>query len=306
MSIKASPGLNPEKYSAKWLLFCAICAVSTASIFIRYAQKDLSSLTIAWGRMLISALILLPWLGKKAFHDFFYMSKKSQFLVLLSGTLLGLHFIFWITSLEKISIAASVILVTTTPLWVAIFSPTLLNEKPGKIFLIALAISFIGIIIITLTGAEIGNSQMVARHPSSLFGYFLALLGAWCAGGYSLIGRKVRETIALRSYIFIVYASASILLTFIKIAFEGFAISPSSSWIWLVFLAIFPQIIGHSFFNFSLRKIQASTAALALLGEPVGSIILGFIFLGEVPATGEIFGGLLILAGLILGSSKKK
>lgn len=301
MSIKLQTRIHFEKYAAEWLLFVAICAVSTASIFIRFAQNDTNSLTIAWARMFISVVFLLPFLGKKAINDFRLLKKKYQRLIVISGIFLGLHFISWITSLETISIASSVVLVTTTPLWVALLSPLMLDEKPGKSFLLALGVAFLGIIIITFTGTNSGNTDLI-KPTSPTYGYLLAIGGAWCATGYSIIGRKVRTAISIESYVFLVYAIASLILTTVKISIDRLALPSSSTWVWLVFLALIPQLLGHSLFNYSLRKIHASTAALALLGEPVGSTILGLLFLSEVPTRAEIVGGIFVILGILWGS----
>jgi len=306
LSIKKPILQRFENTSAGLILFIAICAVSTASLFIRYAQRDVSSVTIAWSRMLISTIVLTPFLGRKAARDLQSLATRHKALILLSGVFLGLHFIFWITSLESITVTSSVILVTTTPLWVAILSPYLLHEKQQKTFLFALGLAFIGIVIITIFGQGEGistKSFYSLQFPIS--GYFLAICGAWCASGYSIIGRKMRNAISAESYIFIVYASASVVLSFVKVAFDCSGWISEPALIWLFLIALIPQVLGHSLFNIALRKVPAAIASLALLGEPVGSTILAYIFLLEIPSKGELLGGLLVVIGIILGSTQK-
>jgi drug/metabolite transporter (DMT)-like permease len=80
-----------------------------------------------------------------------------------------------------------------------------------------------------------------------------------------------------------------------------------STYIWLVALAIIPQLLGHSLFNWALEFLPASVVSIALLGEPVGTIILAYMFLREVPTLIEVLGACLILVGIMVSSviSKK-
>jgi drug/metabolite transporter (DMT)-like permease len=67
-------------------------------------------------------------------------------------------------------------------------------------------------------------------------------------------------------------------------------------------LAIIPQIIGHSAFNWALKYLSAAYVSIALLGEPVGTVILALFFLRETPTIMELVGGVLILIGIFLAT----
>ena len=83
-----------------------------------------------------------------------------------------------------------------------------------------------------------------------------------------------------------------------------FGYSPNT-YLWLLLIAIFPQLIGHSTYNWSLRYLPVALVAVTTLGEPIGSSILAFIILKETPAALQIVGGALILAGIYVTSQKK-
>jgi drug/metabolite transporter (DMT)-like permease len=138
-------------------------------------------------------------------------------------------------------------------------------------------------------------------------GNLLALIGAFLSAGYLLVGRKVRPKMDLSTYTYLVYTFAAIVLTGIvvisHVKVTGYS---SQSYVWLLALAIIPQIIGHSAFNWALKYLSAAFVSIALLGEPVGSIILAFLLLKEKPTILEIVGGILILIGIVIATGKPR
>jgi len=110
-------------------------------------------------------------------------------------------------------------------------------------------------------------------------------------------------------YIFVVYGIAAIVLIFLVIG-AGFPVTgyPPQTYVWLILLALVPQILGHSSFNWALGYLSAAFVSITLLGEPIGSAVLAYILLGETPSLLKIIGAILILAGIYiasLGEAKK-
>jgi drug/metabolite transporter (DMT)-like permease len=136
-----------------------------------------------------------------------------------------------------------------------------------------------------------------------MWGNFLALVGAWAVSGYLIIGRKLRAKISLIPYIFLVYGMAAIgLIAAMLMAGESPFGHPTSAYFWIFLLAAFPQLIGHSTYNWALRFIPASLVAITTLVEPIGSAILAYFILREMPTNGVLLGGVLILSGIYLTS----
>ena len=299
-----------KKLSPALGLGFGILAASTASIFIRFAQAQAPSITIAALRLLFATILLAPIALLHRREEIRHINHKKFALLLASGILLALHFATWISSLEYTSVASSVVLVTTSPLWVALISPFLLNESLKKQARIGLAIALAGSVVVGLgQTCHLTNGMLVCEESSQLlsgrplWGNFLALLGAWCAAGYLIIGRQLRSSVSLVSYAFMVYGIAALALLGL-VAVSGQTISSYSAdlYVWCLLLAIFPQILGHSSFNWALKYISANIVSLALLGEPVASVILAVIFLKETPTILEIVGGITILAGIYFAS----
>jgi drug/metabolite transporter (DMT)-like permease len=292
-------------------LLGGILAVSTASIFIKFAQNEgAPSIVIAAARLSIASLLLAPFALTRHRTDIKSLTRRDWMLALLSGLFLAIHFASWITSLQFTSVASSVVLVTTTPLWVALLAPLLLHERNSSA-------TYIGLVLALAGGAIIGLSDSCNWQNASLvcppwrtliagkafLGDFLALAGAWMAAGYLLVGRKLRTKISLVPYIFIVYGMSAIVLVFIMIS------SRESPWgysplvyLWFILLALVPQLFGHSIFNWALKYIPASFVSITLLGEPVGSTILAYIIFQEHPGWIKIGGAILILAGIWLAA----
>ena len=121
-----------------------ILAVSTSSIFIRYAQEYASSLSVAAFRLTFAVLILSPIVLLRHREELRALTKKELGLAFLSGGLLAIHFATWTTSLEYTTVASSVVLVSTSPLWVALLSPLFLREEISRSVLVGMGLALIG------------------------------------------------------------------------------------------------------------------------------------------------------------------
>jgi drug/metabolite transporter (DMT)-like permease len=287
-------------------------AVSTASIFIRFAQVEIPSLVIAAGRLTLATLVIAPFAVKRWVKDRVVLDRKTWGLLTVAGLFLGLHFVTWITSLEYTSIASSVVLVTTAPLWVAFLSPIFLKEKISQWVLIGLGIALSGAVIVGVgSSCMFSGGKLVCQGMEewwsgrNFVGNILALMGAILSGAYLMVGRSVRNRLSLPIYTAIVYGIASIVLI-ILVILTGTPVGgySSASYLWVAALALVPQVIGHTAFNWALKYLSATYVSIALLGEPIGTVILAALFLREMPAILEILGGVLILSGIILATRK--
>ena len=295
------------------LIPVGIVAVSTASLLVRFSQEYVPSITIAAFRMGLASLILLPFTLIKHCLEIRNLSWEDIKFALLAGLLLAVHFASWITSLEYTSVASSVVLVTTTPLWVALLAPFFLGEKTPRIAFTGMLIALLGGIVITLSdiciwqqGGLSCQSETGTFGTKTLLGDFLALLGAVSGAFYLMIGKHLRNKISITPYVFLVYSASAIILVIAMVVKEGMPpVFPGKVYLWLLLLALVPQLLGHSIFNWSLKYLPTGYVAVNLLGEPVGSTILAYFFLNETPPAAKIFGAILILAGIGLGTFRQ-
>ncbi len=291
----------------------AILAVSTASIFVRFAQREAPSIVIAALRLGFAVVAIAPFAIIRYRSELRKLNRHQLLLAALSGGFLAVHFAAWITSLEYTSIVSSVVLVSTGPLWVALFSPLFLKEPLIRPVLIGMLLALLGGTVIALgDSCQIDHGLVCPSFSGflrgeALLGNFLALVGAWALAGYLMIGRSLRSGMSLVPYIFVVYGVAAVALFAAMFASGQRPTGLSGmTYAWILLLALIPQLIGHSTFNWILRFLPVTLVAITTLGEPVGSAVLAYFILKELPASLTIFGGLLILAGIYISSRKHR
>jgi drug/metabolite transporter (DMT)-like permease len=303
------PARHPPVHPLLAVAF-GILAVSTGSILVRYAQNYAPSLSIAAGRLLISALILAPVTVFRRRGELAALKKDRLRLALLSGFFLAVHFATWISSLEFTTVVSSVVLVSTVPLWVALLSPFTIKEPVTRLVWMGMLLALVGGIVVAVSDTCAWSDGRLACPPIEEFvrgraflGDMLALSGALAGAGYLLIGRQLRVEISMLSYIFIVYSMAAIVLVILAFfAGQTSVVYPIEAFFLVFLLALVPQLLGHSTFNWALGYLSAATVSIALLGEPIGSTILAYVFLNEVPTPLKLFGAILILLGIYIAS----
>jgi drug/metabolite transporter (DMT)-like permease len=276
------------------LLPVGIIAISTASIFIKLC--DAPALIIAAYRMVLASLMLMPFAGRHKIWKGWRRNELGWFL--LSGFFLSLHFAFWIASLKYTSVASSVVLVNTHPIFVGIGAWLFLKERLGMNLILGITLSVLG-------SGLISYGDM-ALSEEALMGDGLALLGAIAASGYFLFGRKMRKNQDLLSYIFPVYSTAGLVLVIFSLILQKpFFGYPLSTYLFLFLIALIPQSIGHTTFNWALKYLPASMVSITILGEPVGSTILAYFILSEGLTPWKVIGGISIFAGILIALKRE-
>jgi drug/metabolite transporter (DMT)-like permease len=274
-------------------LAAGIVAISFGAIFTRLAHAPAPG--VAALRMIFSSIILVPFVlgSARARRELRELSRGDLLLLVLSGLFLALHFMLWILSLSYTGVASSVVLVTTNPLWVALFTIVFLKEKVSRIIWLGLALSIAG-------GVIIGGSDALSGHERWQ-GDMLALGGALAIAGYFIVGSRLRKRLSLIAYVFPVYSVAAAALLAVSIAARvSLAGFEPESYLYCFLMAFVCQILGHSLFNWALEHLAATVVSIAVLGEPVGASILAVLILREVPGSSVILGGALILMGIFL------
>ena len=282
-------------------LFISVVSVSFAAIFI--VSTDAPALSIAFYRLFFTFLLILPFviLHKKTRHELLNLPRPTLLIMTGIGLILAAHFALWITSLDLTSVASSVILVTAHPLLVGPVSHFFFKERLSAINAVGIVLSVMGVIILVY-----GNYGF-AVGLDTIEGNILAILGGVGAGLYILGGRKMRKTVSIGSYAFVVYAVGTIALFLICLIFNAPVINLSLRDYGIIFLmAVVAGIFGHTLYNWSLEHVRASLASVVLLGEPIGSSLLAFAlpWIQQIPSYYTIIGGAIILFGIYLTARK--
>ena len=272
-------------------LAVAVVCISTGSIFVRMASAP--PLAVAFYRIFLASVLLAPFAAASAARSWPALPGRARALLVASEVALGVHFATWIASLSFTSVAASVLLVNTTPLFTLAFSRAFLGETVGPRVMAAMGLAIAGAGLIA-----VGDW---AEGTNSLTGDLLALVGAVTMSLYHVIGRGLRAALPLDAYVLAVWSTAAATLAGLSLAARvSLAGYSPRTYAFLLALALIPTLGGHGLVNRSLRLLPAPTVGLFLLGEPVGATILAYLFFHEVPGTWTLAGGAVVLAALTM------
>jgi drug/metabolite transporter (DMT)-like permease len=289
-------------------LAAGIVAVSLAAIFIRLAlDTGVPPQLIAGARLTIATLVLTPFVLLNHRERLRLLSREELRLALISGVFLAVHFLSWISSIGHTSILISVVLVSTGPIWVALLEWIFLKTRLPRTVIFGLVLTLIGAMLV---GFPTNTDQLSQTQGNPLLGAVLSIIGAIAFAVYLIIGRKLRAEMPLLPYIWLVYGCAAITLILVLILTQtpvtGYK---PESYLLMLGVALLPQLIGHTSFNYAVGYLPATVVGIIGQAEPIGSALIALVVLQEVPGPIALIGSLFILVGVIrvsLGQSTKQ
>ena len=278
-----------------------VISVSASAILVKLAAGVPAGI-IANYRLLLAVLIMAPYVLIKHRDELKSVTQKDWILTSLAGIFLAFHFILWFESLNYTSVASSVVLVTLQPIFAFLGTYFIFGERFSLGAVISMVIALAGSFIISWGDFQIGGM--------ALFGDILAFLGAIAITGYFLLGQRLRRSLSLMTYTFIVYATSSITLIIYNVILNNdFTGYTKNHWLIFLALAIFPTFFGHTIFNWALKWVSTSNISMAIVFEPIGASILAYFILGEVITYTQWLGGFIVIFGLflfIMSTAKKR
>lgn len=222
------------------------------------------------------------------------LDRRERRLSIVAGLFLGAHFATWVPSLSFTTVASSVALVSTQPVWAALIARGRGEDVPaGAWWGIGSAVA--GAIV--LTGVDL------SVEPRALFGDVLALIGGVLAAAYVTVGAEVRRTVATSVYALVCYGvAAGALLMVCLVGRQPLAGSDydATTWLALVAMVLGPQLLGHTVVNRVLGTTSPTLVSVAILFEIVGSALLAWVAFDEVPPASAIPAAILIGVGVVL------
>lgn len=263
-------------------LALGVLSVSGGSLFARLAP-DASPIAQAFWRCAIGAV--LCWL---AFRPRMKLGRDALPLV-VAGFLLAAHFGLWLSSLRSTSVSVSVVLVSTTPCWVALLGRWTGAERLSRWGWFGIFTSLVGAIVM-VSGRFAVNS---------LLGPGLALGGAFAMAGVLTIGKGTRSRVSGPEFTVGVVSVAAAALLGLCLASNVVLVGYSpSTWFALMGLGVVSQGIGHTSLYLALSRFRAAAVAVAALAEPALASVFAWWLLGEAVSPGVWIGGPIILAGV--------
>ena len=287
-----NPALGTMRTPLYFILFAGVAALGFSAVLIRMA--DAEPLAIAAYRMGGGALLLLPFTGAGVRAAWRACSGRERAVWAGSGAFLALHFALWIESLSHTSVASSVTLATTNPVFAGVGGVLLLGERERANF-------WLGVLLAVMGGAALAFSDFAGR-ASTFRGNSLALASAVMASAYMLCGRRLRVRIPVMTYVTACYGLSGVLLFGAALAFGhplgGYA---PDTWLLLLAMILGPTLIGHTSINYALGHLHPGKVALAVVGGPLGATGLAWWPLGEAPTPARLLACAIILTGIVVG-----
>jgi drug/metabolite transporter (DMT)-like permease len=271
------------------LVALAVLFFSTSPVFTRWAADTLSAIEITTGRMLSAGLLVLgvALARREALPPLRDWPRFAAF-----GLVTALHFGCYIASLYYTTIAHSLAITYTAPIFVALFSSWFLGEHLDRRKWFGTLIAVGGIAI--MVGFE------PAFTASMAIGDLLALVTAITFGVYSVAGRSQRHRYSLFAYAGSVYTVAGLWLlplALLNFSAGGYTATAIGS---VLALGLLPLALGHTLYNAALRQTRATLVNLIATQEVTGGILLGILFLGEFPTPTSLVGVVVTLIGIVL------
>ncbi|MFO0096317.1 MAG: DMT family transporter [Gemmatimonadaceae bacterium] len=318
MSSPAASPVNPVSESRRSpyaVLAVSLVGISFAAPLIRLSAAD--PLVIATWRLGLSLLIVATaLLATGSWREWRTLATADYGLAAGGGVLLALHFWSWNASLRYTSVAASVALVNLQPVIIATASAWWLRESPSRRPWTGIGLAVLGALVVGVADVPGGPAGLGpalfggtdgAGGSRALFGDALALLGAATAAGYYLIGRRIRQRLALWPYVALVYGAAFVTCVVLAgITARPLMPQPPRELAIFAGLAAGPMLLGHTGMNWALGHLPAFVVNLTTLGEPIGATVLAAVLPGiaEVPGTGTFVGGGVLLVGVLLAARR--
>ncbi|MFY3791828.1 DMT family transporter [Ureibacillus sp. MALMAid1270] len=272
-------------------IIIGVISISLSAILVKLATADAG--VIAFYRMLFSVLIMSPIFFIKHFKELSLITKRDWLFSSIAGVFLSFHFILWFESLNYTSVASSTVLVTLQPIFAFIGTYIFFKEPLSAKTIISGLIAILGSFLISWGDFQISGT--------ALYGDMLALIACSLITAYLLFGQDVRKRISLITYTMVVYSISTICLFFyVLIKGESFGPYSSMDWLWFLLLAIIPNLLGHTLFNWAIKWVSTNVISIAVLFEPIGAAILAYFVFNEHLMLTQIIGGIVVLIGIAL------
>ena len=244
--------------------------------------------TMIFWRNLVGALMMMPFAIARG-----EWKTKAQLNAIrwsiLAGTLLATHFVCFFWAMKLTSIATGVALTATQPIFAALFIKLAGGHIPKK-SIGGMVIAFLS--VVAITGIDLNISVRAFQ------GDLLAVFGGAVGAGYMIIGASAQKVISTSTFTTVCYSTCAILIFPVVILTNSNLTGyPGTQWLLLAGLIIGAQFLGHTLFNFTLKRVSPAVVSLVVFFEVPVSAILAFVWLGQQPPAGTIPG----IIGLLFG-----
>jgi drug/metabolite transporter (DMT)-like permease len=273
----------------------ALVAISFAPPLIAYAAAP--GLAIAFWRNALAVGVLAPVAATRRRHEVADLirtpdGRRVGLVCVFAGVWLAVHFGSWVPSVKLTSVATATALVATTPVWTALIAVTRGVHVPRA--------TWLGIAC-TVVGAALATGVDFTISTRAVLGDILALVGGFAGAVYIVYGERARASLSTTAYTTVCYATCAALLAAAclvgGVSLVGYA---AGTWLAIAALTIGPQLLGHSLFNYTLKKLSATTVSVITLLEVPGATLIGWLWLDQLPDPRSVPGLVILVLGVVI------
>lgn len=271
-------------------LLGAMC-IAFSGIF--YVAADVSPSTATVFRCLFG-LPILVLVGLQERGRYGPLPRRTAGLAMVAGVFFAGDLLFWHHAIEAVGAGLATVLANTQVLVVGFVAWVLFGERPSRSVLLAIPVILIGVVLISgIIGAG-------AFGADPALGVVLGLLTALCYSGYLLVIRRgSRDLRRPAGPVAIATASTAAVATVIGLVMGDLDLTPPpESLAWLAMLGVTSQSAGYLLISLSLPRLPAIVTSIILLSQPVTTVILAVILLGERPSIWQLLGVALVIGGI--------
>lgn len=283
-------------------LWMILCTVFWAGAFIagKIGVKEFPPFSLAFFRFLFATGLIFWIMVKYEKKDWRLKAKDWKYMIILGVIgMFGYHVLFF-TALKYTSAVNSSMIAAINPLITSILAATFLHEKLGIKRLGAIFIALTGVAL-TITNGKLG----VLRQLTFNYGDLLMISAVLCWAIYGIISKRIMDNyspLILTSYSFLVCLITLIPFVILENPMGYLPNVTWKGWTSVLYMAIFPSVIGYLVQQMSIKEIGASKTAAFINLVPIFSIILSALILHEGVTVFKLFSAALIITGVYLNT----
>jgi drug/metabolite transporter (DMT)-like permease len=280
-------------------------AMGTAPILVRLAaDAGVGPSATAFWRLVFALAPLLLWSyltrpapapGGNAFVD---LRGRTLMFTVIAGVCFAGDLVTWHAGIVRTTAANATLFANLTPVVVALAAWLIFKERPGGVFVAALAATLFGAGL--LSGATLSAADP-AEAPRRAVGDLLSVGTALWYAGYMLAVKAARGrwTTARVLLVSTIVSTPIVLLAALALR-EAFLPARLTGWLPLLGLGLFSHIAGQGGLAYALGRLPAAFSALVILVQPIVAAALAWMLFGEALGSAQLAGGALVIAGIVL------
>jgi len=228
------------------------------------------------------------------------LDPRARWLAMTAGVCFAADLVLWHGAIAAVGAGLATVLGNLQVVVVALTAWALLGERPSRALALAIPVVLAGVVLLTgvgsagAYGADPTRGVVLGAATSVAYAAFLLVLRQ---GARDL--RRVAEPLLHATWVAAVVAAAWGVLTG---TFDPVPTWPGHGW--LALLAVSSQVVGWLLISVSLPRLPAALTSLLLLLQPVASVALGVVLLGERPSAIQLIGVAVVLAGVLLATRR--